>query len=81
VGLRLRPRLLKSLTLLLSSLGPHRLLRLLRTERVTVGVGENARRRGRAVRVASDGGAETGVAALAAAERADVVFAWRGHYS
>jgi hypothetical protein len=40
-----------------------------------VGVRENAGSRWRAVRVASDGGAEAGVAALAAAERADVVFA------
>lgn len=70
-----RLRLLKSLTLLLSSPRPHRLLRLLRAERVAVGVRENAGSRWRAVRVASDGGAEAGVAALAAAERADVVFA------
>jgi hypothetical protein len=59
----------------LSSPRPHRLLRLLRAERVAVRVREDARRRRRAVRVASDGGAEAGVAALAAAEGADVVFA------
>jgi len=51
---------------------------VLGAEWMAVGVRENARswRRARAMRVASDGRAgETGVAALAAAERADVVFA------
>jgi hypothetical protein len=68
--------LTRSLAHLFSSPRPLRILRLLRTKRMAVGVRENARRWRRAVRVASDVGAEAGMAALAAAERADVVFAW-----
>ena len=62
----------------LTSPRPQRLLRLLRTERVAVCVREDTRRRGRAVRVASDGRAgEAAVAVWVAAKRADVVSACR----
>lgn len=64
----------------LSSPRPQRLLRLLRAERVAVCVREDTRRRGRAVRVASDGRAgEAAVAVWVAAERADVVSACKEH--